>query len=157
LGHEKPNVPKTFEQEFSELQTFLSNNGLPARVVWLTPADIVVTNSRTIYVKLPVSPNNELEARRELERSVAPPHGMLFYAVGSNHSTTFAYAWRPKNRDEAVRSLNANGLKFALAVEEKDHRKRFVEVRSEVFWRFLRFRHRAHAKYANDVVRTKLD
>jgi hypothetical protein len=80
---------------------------------------------------------------------------MVFHAIGSNDTTTFAYTWRPKNRDEALPSLTARGLKFSAVVEESQ--KRFVEVRSGLLWKVLRLRCRAFAKYADELVQTRLD
>jgi hypothetical protein len=147
--------PESFEESFSKFQAFLAKNAYPTAVVWLTPTDIVLAGGNKIYVRLPVSPENERAARDELAESAAPPHGMVFHAIGSNDTTTFAYAWRPKNRDEALRSLTAGGLKFSAVVEESQ--KRFVEVRSGLLWKVLRLRYRAFAKYADELVQTRLD
>jgi hypothetical protein len=152
---ENHSAPETFEESFAKFQAFLAKNKYPTSVVWLKPADVVLARGNKIYVKLPVSPENECVARDELSKSAGLPHGVVFHAIGSNDATTFAYAWRPKNRDEALRSLSAAGVKFSAATTES--RRDFVEVRNGLLWKFLRFRYRALEKYADEVVQARFD
>jgi hypothetical protein len=136
-----------FDLAVSNFQDFLTSKGYPAKVTWITPMDILFTNGPTIYVKMPVSELNERDARLACETTSANERGIVFHALGSSDNSTFAYAWRPKNLDEAHRNLIGLGLKLSAATCES--RIPFAEVRNDWHWDILRFRYRKFQ--VNDV------
>jgi hypothetical protein len=86
VENENRYAPESFEESFSKFQAFLAKNAYPTAVVWLRPTDIVLAGGNKIYVRLPVSPENERAARDELAESAAPSrHGLSCDRIERHH------------------------------------------------------------------------
>lgn len=138
-----------FEEALAKLRDFLISQNYPPDVTWITPLDILLAKRSNAYVKLPVSGANEKAVRALFEAAsvaideAAADLGPAIQAVGFSVNRTFAHAWRPATIDEAQRNLVGRGLKLSAAAAES--RLHVIEVRSALYWRALRYRHRNRA------------
>lgn len=133
-----------FEASMQEFRKLLRKSNYAENVVWLTPEDVPLTNSsRCMFVKVPVSPVNEAEARRTYDAGIAHGRGLLLRTVCEMDDTTFCGIWYPKNSEEEPQGIwpKNGGVKMSVTMGES--RMSAKCVRSRLLWALLRIRYRS--------------
>jgi hypothetical protein len=131
-------VNSSFDQALVEFGRFLSKNGYPEEVRWLLPEDVLLSDRRHIHVKVPVPSTNETRARELYDLSVSQGIGIPFGTICMIDDTTYAYAWSPRDSEEAELRLMGNGLKMSLHLE--DSKVAGETVSHMLRWLYLRLR-----------------
>jgi hypothetical protein len=130
----------SFDAAIAQFQDFLEHNGYPPKVVWVEPANIVLTGQRSIYVKVPVSPANLVRACDRFTRGISSKLGICFGTICEMSDSTFCYAWSPVDSREQQEHLMGPTLK--LSAKTGHSRVPGIPVAGGVSWLLLRLRHR---------------
>jgi hypothetical protein len=132
-------VAFTFEKACARYGRFLNENGHSSALLWVTSQDILFTDRRLLYVKLPL-PESNLKLVRELfDTAMAQQSGISFSTVCRLDEATCCRAWAPANEEEASRAMCPRDLKMSAHAESS----RFVgeAVRNRLRWRYLHIRY----------------
>ena len=139
----------TFEAAVTRYQDFLASNGYPRAVRWVTESDVLVCNRPLVYIKVPVPAENEREARRSFATGTDEKRGVLFETLGCDQETTYAFAWVPRDDDEAIRHMMPDGIKLSVRTRQLPARA----INSRLRWRYLRWKHREHQSLKHSLFR----
>ena len=128
----------SIEQSIQEFRQFLEKFDYPKEVVWITPRDVLLTDSPLIYIKVPVPTNNEEQVRQLFDLSLAIGRGILLGTICAIEDTTYAYAWVPGDAGEQERHMMNSGLKMSVPVGK--HKPHGEIVSSPLRWSYLRLK-----------------
>ena len=109
-------MEENFDAALLRFRDFLKNNGFPPRVVWLTPADVLLTGSELIYVHWPDQNIAQVAARSVFAQGLKRGNGVLLKGLFSKDSKTYSCIWIPKDRSEAEHALLPPLVKLAVAI-----------------------------------------
>jgi hypothetical protein len=140
-------VSTEFDESLAKFQQFLETNGYPREVVWVTPDDLIVTGERLIYIRVPVSSKNEVQARTLFEQGTTRQMGVLFDTICVGGNETFCCAWVPPDEDQAERALMPKQLKLSAKVDKVGG----TPVRSRLQWFLLRLRYWKYQNLKNSL------
>ncbi len=135
-------MSENFDEAVARFREFLGKVGLPEQIIWLSPADAVLTRRRVLYIKsLPPEIGLAL-AREKYDIGMAAKLGVLFAALCKLENATCCFVWFPSDADEARRSLmlSSGGLKMRAPTEKL--RLRIKRVRNPIRWKILQIWHR---------------
>ena len=130
----------TFEEASARFQRFLGENGYSEHLIWVTPQDILFSNRRLLYVRLPVPDTNLKRIRALYETAMKEQSGISFSTVCKLSEATCCRAWVPANDDERQRAMCPRDVKFSAVVESSQIPGK--ALRSRLVWWYLRVRHR---------------
>jgi hypothetical protein len=142
-------VASTFEEACARFSRFLSNNAYSDALVWVTPQDILFTDRRLLYVKLPVPKTNLKRVRELFDAAMKEQSGISFSTVCKLDEATCCRAWVPANEDERERAMCPRDLKLSAHLEGS--RLAGKAVRSALLWWYLRLRYRKLQTGSDDV------
>ena len=130
-----------FDQTIDQFKAFLSKQGWPDRIVWVTKDDVLVSPG-PIFVRTQQALRNTELVRRRFEESAHRPGGILLAALSSSENTTFCYFWIPGDEREAALHMtpSGGGAKFSAPVPGSE--RAIVEVTSGFRWMWLKFKYR---------------
>jgi len=131
----------SFEEECSRFRQFLSADGYPDQIIWVTPEDVLVAGVRRFYVKLPVPAKNLEYARELFERATRQQSGVSFSTVCETRESTCCNVWVPGDDDERQRAM-CSKTDLKLSVAAAGSRAVGKEIRNRFLWWYLRLRHR---------------
>jgi hypothetical protein len=140
-------VGSSLEESIQEFRQFLDKFDYPQKVVWITPRDVLFTDSLFIYIKVPVPTNNEKQVRQLFDLSQATRRGILFGTICAIEDTTYAYAWVPGDAGEEERRMMNSGLK--MSVPAGDFKRHGEIVRSLLRWSYLQLKLRNRQNQKN--------
>jgi len=126
----------------------LSDNGYPGALVWVTPQDILFTDRRLLYVKLPVPDSNLRHVREIYETAMKEQSGISFSTVCELEQSSCCRVWVPADEDERQRAMCPRDLKLSACVESS--RLPGKAVRSGLLWQYLCIRHRQRQASGRD-------
>ncbi|HLJ90698.1 MAG TPA: hypothetical protein VKZ53_28085 [Candidatus Angelobacter sp.] len=130
----------TFGEALARFEEFLANQGYPSSVIWVTPDDVLLSGSQEIFVKTPVSPQNEVSVRKIFDEGMRQELGVLFTTLCETGRISYAFAWTPKDDLDAQYALMPKDLKLSVGIGYS--RRPGKEVESHIYWRFLQFKYR---------------
>jgi hypothetical protein len=125
----------TFDEAVEEFEKFLAMNGYSPRIVWVTPADVVLTGKHTVYVKLPLPDENVESARKIYLDGMKRGFGEKFGTLCELKSDTCCYVWVPTNKTDAQYAMMPSGLKMNAGGSKRPAKG----VYSRLKWNYLRF------------------
>lgn len=131
-------MDSSFDESLVKFRRFLRENGYPEKVVWLMPKDVLLSGRRLIYVRVPIPRTNETLACELFALSVSQGRGVLFKTICTIEDTTYAFAWSPKDEDEAEQRQIGNGLKMSVVI--KSSMVAGETVNNMLRWLYLRLR-----------------
>jgi len=102
----------TFESAVSRFQDFLTAQGWPRQVFWITPGDTRLRRGRILIRHTPAI--GEVHAREIYSRAALARLGVMLEGVCQANAHTFARVVRPVDEDASSRGLFTNGLKLAV-------------------------------------------
>jgi hypothetical protein len=142
-------VHEDFEAALATFRQFLEKNSYSPDVIWVTRKEIVLTDDRAMYVKVPVSRKNEQSVRELFLRSVRQREAILLATLCEMDGVTCAYAWVPQNDSEADEALMPDsGIK--MSVKTGLSRISGTSVKSKLQWLYLRVRHQQEQQFATE-------
>jgi hypothetical protein len=142
-------VASTFEEACGRYVDFLARNDYPSKLLWVTSEDILFTDHRLIYVRVPV-PDRNLNAVRSLfDTATKEQLGISFSTVCIMGSVTCCKAWVPADEDERQRAMCPKDLKLSAATGISLLPGK--PVRSRLLWWYVRVRYRKQQAGINDV------
>lgn len=141
----------SFEESVISFEEFLGKNGFPPKVVWVGPADILASNKPEVYVRVPVSEENERTAKRLYDFGISQHKGVLFDTLCESRNQTFAYAWVPHDEREAEEFQMPKGLKLSARVGSS--RLSAKPVGNSLHWAYLKLKYRRHQIMKNQLFR----
>jgi hypothetical protein len=131
----------SFEESYVRFRGFLAENGYSREPVWITRKDVLLSERRLLYVKIPLPNSNREHARVIFETAMNRYSGVSFSAVCETDHSTLCTAWAPADEsDRQYAMCPKTGLKMSARTVES--RVRTKEVRSSLFWWYLQFRYR---------------
>jgi hypothetical protein len=132
-------LEEDFDKALLRFQGFLKSNGFLSHVVWLTPADVLLTGSELLYVRAPDPIVAQMAARSAFEQGLERGNGVLLKGMFCEKDTTFSCVWIPKDREEAVDALLPPIVKLAVVTSQTLN---VNVVRVDAQWRALAGRYR---------------
>jgi hypothetical protein len=132
---------ETFEEAKAKFSKFLETNNRPKKIVWIYKEDISQIGGLTLY-KVSNSALDETFSRRLYEEGVKRGLGVTISSQFYPNERTAAYVWWPKDTDEAMRYLQAPGLKLTVLQKQADPRRfKELEIKSNLLWAVLKRLH----------------
>lgn len=107
-------MEERFEEAVQRFQKFLSLNGRPTNIAWITPTDVLVTGSKLLYVRSADVAEAENSARRTFDNGMRLGYGVLLKGLFWIDGVTYAYVWVPRSTDEAREALMPKGVKLQV-------------------------------------------
>ncbi len=146
-----PRDPETFEQAVAQYLRSLSGYHYPfsENLIWVEPADLLLSLEGAICVKLPVPAENLARARERFEHGMKSGLGVLFGTLCDLPNATCCYAWVPKDKAEQKSHLIPRGLK--TVVPTYSFRKQGKAVKNRFYWRFLKHRYQKNSGRIQDL------
>jgi len=135
--------PKTFADAVSRLEEFLRQNSFSVNLIWVEPANLILSGRRSIYVKVPVPSGNLERARDRFAMGMGEGLGIALGTICELPDATCSYAWVPKDRKEQQEHLMGPGLKVSAA--KGSPRISGIRVTNPIHWQLLKLRHRKRA------------
>jgi hypothetical protein len=132
-----------FEDARERFREFLVENGYPRKLTWVTPNDVLLSDRKLVYVKLPVPTSNLLRARELFELGMPRQLGVLLHAVCEIDDTTCCYVWVPADQTESRYALMPRDLKMSANIGESKIPAR--SVHSPMHWHCLKILHQKQA------------
>jgi hypothetical protein len=131
-----------FDAAVAQFLELLRQNQYSENIIWLTPADVLLTGGRLIYVRVPVPTANATSARRMYDDGVANGRGLLMSTICEMQDSTYCHVWYPKHPDEEPQGVwpKDGTVKFAAKAHTSSVRAKPIE--SGLLWAFLQLRHR---------------
>ena len=144
MSVEKPNFAAA-KAQFLEL---LRQCEYPQTVVWVTPKDILLSGKRFVYVRVPVSNDNDLKVRQSFEEGIVRGRGVLISTICEMAGSTCCYVWYPKDGEEGHYGLwpKDGGVKMTAKMSARLSGK---AVRNPLLWALLRLRYGAKQSEKN--------
>jgi len=127
-----------FDDAVAKFHEFLKTNHYSGEIVWVQPADVLLTGKRLVYVRMASQKARVEMARKTYEEGMARCRGVLFRTICDLGSTTCSHVLAPGSDDEAERLLMPIGLKLSVQTD----RIRGVSVKSGIWWFYLKVRYR---------------
>lgn len=139
-----PDEKLHFEAAKAQFQELLRKCDYPQTIVWLTPEDILLSYKRMVYVRLPISTDNEVKARQIFDEGIARGRGLLLSTLCELADSTCCFVWFPKDGEEGHHGLwpKDGGVKMTAKMESA--RISGTVVRSSLLWALLGLRYRAN-------------
>ena len=123
----------SFAEAEIRFRRFLESLGHPREIHWVFPQDALLFGS-TLYLRLcPESEAREV-VRREYEEVREEGLAVELSSVAYGTTQTFAFIFRPRNREEANRQMMDEGVK--LSAVKQGPRCRVVH--RDIVWRLLK-------------------
>ncbi len=144
-----------FDEACTSFEKLLKEHNYPAKIAWITAADIVCTNSTTVHVKSPVPNCNEQMVRSLFGYGISQERGIWFQAIGASETVAYCCAWVPPNEIARQQAMMPKGLKLSVAVGIS--KIQFRPVRTGMHWLYLRIRHRSKAALSHALVDPEFD
>src|SRR5215471_20294107 len=107
------NACDSVDMSITEFRRFLQENGYSGDVLWITPDDVLLTGSKLVYVKLPVSKENERNVRRKIEIANTSHVGIVMAVLCQLGSVSCCYVWSPNTALEAEQHMLPRGTKMS--------------------------------------------
>ena len=122
-----------FEEAEERLRRFLESLGYPGDIHWVFSRNATLWGS-TLYLRLCPKQEAREAIRKEYEEARKEGLTVELSSVAYGTAQTFAFIFRPRNREEATRQMMGEGVKVS-AVER---RPQCQIVRSAVMWWLLK-------------------
>jgi hypothetical protein len=108
-----------FEVAKAQFQDLLRKCNYPQTIVWLTPEDALLTDKPLVYVRFPVSADNELKVRQIFDEGVARGRGVLISTVCEMADSTCCFVCFPEDGEEGHYGLwpKDGGVKMTAKME----------------------------------------
>jgi hypothetical protein len=132
-------LEEDFDKALLRFQNFLKSNGFPPHVVWLTPADVLLTGSKLLYVRVPDPIIAQMAVCSAFKQGLERGNGILLKGMFCEQDTTFSCVWVPKDREEAADAWLPPIVKLAVVTSETLN---VIVVRSDEQWEALASRYR---------------
>ena len=139
----------TFDESVLRYEGFLAKHGFPSKVIWVTPEDILVSTKPVVYVRVPVSKENERFAKQLFDFGISQEKGVLFETLCESKDLTFAYVWVPRDERESEEYLMPNGLK--LSARQGSSRRPARLVGNRLHWTYLQLRYSELQKFREQL------
>jgi hypothetical protein len=130
---------ENFDEAVARFQRFLKDQNLPEKIIWLEPKDVLLSDSKVVYVNLQTVRRNEQRARHAFEAGLHRGLGVLIKGVFKMEDAICSHVWIPSDATETEYALIAPGTK--LSVPNDGDGLRGEPVRSRLRWLYLRIRH----------------
>jgi hypothetical protein len=141
-------VNLSFQEACSRYQNFLTANGYPSQIVWVTPENILATGSRTLLVKMPVPSENLGRVREIYDAAIKNQTGVSFSTVCEMDDVTCCRVWAPLDESERQHAQCPRDLKLSALTGE--NRLRANKITNRWLWAYLRFKHRKQMQVIKD-------
>jgi|HubBroStandDraft_6_1064221.scaffolds.fasta_scaffold319110_1 hypothetical protein len=141
-----------FGAALARFQQFLRANDYSERILWVMPEDILMTGKRFIYVRVPIPPINELNARRIYEEGVAEGRGLAMSTVCRMNASTYCCIWFPKSVEEVPQGIWPHDGGVKLSARDKSSSPAGRPIAHVVLWTLLRFWHRKNQRLKDFLV-----
>lgn len=106
-----------FEEAERRLRKFLESLGYPSEIHWVFPHNALLFGS-TLYLHLCPEQEARDATRKEYEEARKEGLAVELSSVAYGAVQTFAFIFRPRNREEATRQMISEGVKLS-AVERR--------------------------------------
>lgn len=135
--------PQTFDEAVVAYSEFLQKCGFPTGLTWVEPGDILLTGTRTIYIRLPVPQANLVHARERFEAGLRSGLGVWFQTLAELKNSTCCFAFVPEDEADQMYHLLGDGLKMSAQTDQS--RRKGIGVRSRLRWALLKRHFRKHS------------
>jgi len=132
----------SFGATVARFQEFLGQNQYSENILWLTPEDVLLSGKRSVYVRIPVPPANEMKARNMYDEGVANGRGLLMSTICELDGSTCCYVWYPRHQEEEHQGLWPHDGSVKLSAKMETSRVQRKPVKSRLLWAFLKLRNR---------------
>lgn len=133
---------ETFDEAVTRFQGFLADSGYPRKIVWVEPQDVLLTETKRIYVWAPVSPDREKRARQMFEAVIKLNCGLRMATLGEGAEATYCYLWGwPADHEKEPNLWPRQGV--SMSVLQTESRRSAEPVRNRLRWIWLSWRLRA--------------
>jgi len=149
MSVKKPN----FEAAKAQFLELLRQCEYPQTVVWVTPKDILLSGKRSVYVRVPVSNDNDLKVRQSFEEGIMRGRGVLISTICEMAGSTCCYIWFPQDGEQGHHGLWPKDGGLKMTVKTDSSRISGKAVRNPVLWAWLRLRYRAKQGEKNSLFR----
>src|ERR1051326_3088633 len=126
----------TFEDALAGFQRFLKATGYPETIVWVRPADVLLTAPGILYIRQPAASESIRLVQRAFEDGTRYPRGVLLSCLCDFNTASCCYIWVPRDDQEAMEHLMSGGVKYSVPAESS--RRRGVAVTSRLRWFWLK-------------------
>jgi hypothetical protein len=140
-----------FDESVIRYEEFLAKNSFPSKVVWVTPEDVLASSKPVVYVRMPVSEENERLAKRLFDFGISQEKGVLFETLCESNDLTFAYAWVPRDELESEEFQMPKGLKLSARLGSSRMPAKLVGNR--LHWTYLQLRYRGQQRLKEKLFR----
>jgi hypothetical protein len=109
----RPDPPLTLAEAENAFSQFLSTNGLPSRIRWITAEQIIVGDDRHHFVSAEGAELGTAEASRRYMEGVTNGLGIVLQAFCATTHETIAAVYVPTDSIDAQHRLIGRGLKLS--------------------------------------------
>lgn len=134
-------VSSSFEESCLQFCEFLARHDYPNMIVWISPEDILMTDRRFLYVRLPVPNTNQRRASDAFEAAMQRQAGVWFSTVCDAGEVTCCKVWVPFDESERERAM-CSKTELKMSASSGESRLRGKGVRNSFLWLYLRLRYR---------------
>jgi len=126
---------QTFEEATNDFTRFAEQQGYPARLLWITPADIVFWGGR-YFVLLGDADTRRLQAKAKFETGIAHSVGIELEGKCKTDNWTICRVYVPEDDfDAQYRMIPEQGVKMKVSVDPRPT----VLVGSRALFQLLRW------------------
>src|SRR5438034_10592241 len=129
----------------TEIYTLSLHDALPIyyseNIVWVMPEDILLTGKRFLYVRVPITADNERRIRRMYDEGMTQGRGLLMGTVCRMNQSTYCYVWFPKSAEEIPQGIWPKDGDLKLSAREKSSSPAARPINHRVLWMLLKLWH----------------
>lgn len=133
---------ESFGTTVARFQELLGQNGYPENILWLTSDDVLLSEKRFVYVRVPVPAANEMKARKMYDDGVANGRGLHMSTICEMEGSTCCYVWYPRNQEEEPQGIWPYNGGVKLSAKMETSRVPGKPVKSRLLWAILKLRNR---------------
>jgi hypothetical protein len=132
-----------FGDMIEPFKQLLSKNGSPRCIVWITPEDILVTDRRSIYVRVPVPQNRVSEAGATFDDGIASGLGVLIATLCESEDWSYCYVWSPRRAEDVPQGMWPLDGNVKLSAKSDESKYSAIEIKNSLVWALLKLKFRS--------------
>ena len=133
--------PRDFDAAVLRFSAFLKANNYSENIVWVMPEDVLLTGKRFLYVRVPISAENEGRIRRMYDEGMTQGKGLSMGTVCRMNQSTYCYLWFPKSEEEIPKGIWPTDGDLKLSAREKSSSLAGRPIRDRILWMLLKLWH----------------
>jgi hypothetical protein len=135
-------IPPDFDAAVARFRAFLKLNSYSGNIVWVTPEDVLLTGKRFLYLRVPISADNETQMRRMYKQGVTQGRGLVMGTVCGMNRSTYCYLWFPKSVEEIPQGIWPTAGSLKLSATDKSSSRDGRPINNKMLWALLKLWHR---------------